>query len=40
MLLRGHGLYAWGKSIAEVWRHLEALEFLFETEARRQMAGW
>lgn len=40
VLLRGHGLYTWGKSIAEVWRHLEALEFLFETEARRQMAGW
>ncbi len=40
VLLRGHGLYTWGKSIAEVWRHVEALEFLFETEARRQIAGW
>lgn len=40
VLLHGHGLYTWGKSIAEVWRHVEALEFLFEAEARRQMAGW
>ena len=40
VLLQGHGLYTWGKSIAEVWRHLEAYEFLFEAEARRQMAGW
>ncbi len=40
VLLHGHGLYTWGKSIAEVWRHIEALEFLFQVEARRQMAGW
>lgn len=38
VLLRRHGLYTWGQSVAEAWRHLEALEFLFETEARRLMA--
>lgn len=35
VLLRRHGLYTWGESIAGAWRHLEALEFLFEVEARR-----
>jgi methylthioribulose-1-phosphate dehydratase len=40
VLLSRHGLYTWGKSIAEARRHVEALEFLFEAEARRQMAGW
>jgi methylthioribulose-1-phosphate dehydratase len=34
-LLRRHGLYVWGDSIASAKRHLEALEFLFEVEARR-----
>ncbi len=34
-LLRRHGIYTWGDSIADAWRHLEALEFLFEVEARR-----
>ncbi len=38
VLLRRHGLYTWGESIAAAWRHLEALEFLFEVEARR-LAG-
>jgi methylthioribulose-1-phosphate dehydratase len=27
-LIRGHGLYAWGKDLAEAQRHLEAMEFL------------
>jgi methylthioribulose-1-phosphate dehydratase len=35
VLLRRHGLYTWGESVAGAWRHLEALEFLFEVEARR-----
>ena len=35
VLLHRQGLYAWGGSIAECWRHLEALEFLFEVESRR-----
>lgn len=38
VLLRRHGLYTWGESVAGAWRHLEALEFLFEVEARR-LAG-
>lgn len=29
-LLAGHGLYTWGKSIAEAKRHIEVFEFLFE----------
>ena len=29
-LLAGHGLYTWGKTIAEAKRHIEVLEFLFE----------
>jgi methylthioribulose-1-phosphate dehydratase len=35
VLLSCHGLYTWGESVAEARRHLEALEFLFEVEARR-----
>lgn len=31
-LIRGHGLYAWGASIAEARHRVEALEFLFECE--------
>ena len=31
-LLEGHGLYSWGKSIAEAKRHIEVLEFLFACE--------
>jgi len=37
VLLTRHGLYTWGQSVAEARRHLEALEFLFEIEARRVM---
>jgi methylthioribulose-1-phosphate dehydratase len=29
-LLAGHGLYAWGNSVAEAKRHVESFEFLFE----------
>jgi methylthioribulose-1-phosphate dehydratase len=29
-LLSGHGLYTWGRTIAEAERHVEILEFLFE----------
>jgi methylthioribulose-1-phosphate dehydratase len=38
VLLSRHGLYTWGQSVAEARRHLEALEFLFEVEARRLMS--
>ena len=30
LLIRGHGLYAWGGDIAEARRHVEGFEFLFE----------
>jgi len=39
VLLSAHGLYTWGKSVAEARRHLEALEFLFEVEGRRITGG-
>ena len=29
-LIRGHGLYAWGKNAEEAERHVEGFEFLFE----------
>jgi methylthioribulose-1-phosphate dehydratase len=31
-LVRGHGLYAWGKDLPEARRHLEGLEFLISCE--------
>ncbi len=33
-LLRRHGLYTWGKDIAEAKRHVEILEFLLEVRGR------
>lgn len=39
VLLRRHGLYTWGQSVAEARRHLEVLEFLFEVEMRRLAGG-
>ena len=39
VLLSRHGLYTWGNSVGEARRHLEALEFLFEVEARRALGG-
>lgn len=34
-LIAGHGLYTWGRDVGEARRHVEALEFLLECEARR-----
>lgn len=31
-LIEGHGIYAWGVSVAEAVRHLEALDFILECE--------
>jgi methylthioribulose-1-phosphate dehydratase len=31
-LIAGHGLYAWGRNVAEARRHIEAFEFLFSCE--------
>lgn len=33
-LIAGHGVYTWGESVAEAWRHLEVFEFLFEVMQR------
>ncbi|MGH9786863.1 MAG: methylthioribulose 1-phosphate dehydratase [Terriglobia bacterium] len=38
-LLRGHGLYTWGRDLAEAKRHVEILEFLLEVSGRRFAAG-
>ncbi len=35
-LIKGHGLYTWGATMAEAMRHLEAFEFLFECELTMQ----
>ena len=34
LLLRGHGLYTWGRDLAEARRHVEIFEFLFEVVGR------
>jgi methylthioribulose-1-phosphate dehydratase len=33
-LIRKHGLYTWGQTLADAERHVEILEFLFETIGR------
>ena len=38
-LLRRHGLYTWGKDLAEAKRHLEILEFLLEVLGRTNRAA-
>jgi methylthioribulose-1-phosphate dehydratase len=38
-LLRGHGLYTWGETLAEAERHVEILEFLFEVVGRTSGAA-
>jgi len=39
-LIDGHGLYAWGRNMAEARRHLEAFEFLFHCELElRKLRG-
>ena len=35
-LIRGHGLYAWGRTVAEARHRVEALEFLFECELQER----
>ena len=37
ILIRQHGLYTWGKDLASAARHVEILEFLFESVGRRRM---
>jgi methylthioribulose-1-phosphate dehydratase len=38
-LLRRHGLYTWGATVADAERHVEILEFLFETIGRTASFG-
>ena len=35
LILRRHGLYAWGRDLKEAKRHVEILEFLLEAAGRR-----
>ena len=39
ILLRRHGLYTWGDTLADAARHVEILEFLFETVGRSASLG-
>lgn len=39
-LIRRHGLYTWGKDLAEAKRQLEILEFLFEAMGRKRGMAW
>src|SRR5262249_46604794 len=38
-LLRGHGLYTWGRNVDEARRHIEILEFLLEVIGRTRFPG-
>jgi methylthioribulose-1-phosphate dehydratase len=38
VLLRRHGLYTWGRDLAEAKRHVEVLEFLLEVTGREYCA--
>jgi methylthioribulose-1-phosphate dehydratase len=38
-LLAGHGLYAWGKTIAEARRHVMAFEFLMTCDLHKRRLG-
>ncbi|MGH7673001.1 MAG: methylthioribulose 1-phosphate dehydratase [Gemmatimonadales bacterium] len=39
-LLRHHGLYTWGRDLAEAKRHVEILEFLLEVMGRKRGMTW
>ena len=39
ILLQRHGLYTWGESVEDAVRHVEILEFLFETIGRTAAYG-
>ena len=39
-LLRRHGLYTWGETVAQAVRHVEIVEFLLEAVARSEAASW
>ena len=35
-LIRGHGFYTWGETVADAMRHVEAFDFLFRCELMQQ----
>ncbi|MFM7389880.1 MAG: methylthioribulose 1-phosphate dehydratase [Vampirovibrionales bacterium] len=37
VLLVGHGLYAWGRTVSEARRHVESLLYLFEVNVRKKV---
>ena len=39
-LIRRHGLYTWGRDLAEAKRQVETLEFLFEVMGRKRGTTW
>jgi methylthioribulose-1-phosphate dehydratase len=39
-LIRRHGLYTWGRDLAEAKRQVEILEFLFEVMGRKRGMTW
>jgi hypothetical protein len=39
-LLRGHGLYTWGRDLSEAKRQVEVLEFLLEVTGRKRGIAW
>jgi len=39
-LIRRHGLYTWGRDLAEAKRQVEILEFLFEVMGRKRGMAW
>jgi len=39
-LIRRHGLYTWGRDLAEAKRQVETLEFLFEVMGRKRGMTW
>jgi methylthioribulose-1-phosphate dehydratase len=40
LLIRSHGLYTWGRDLAEAKRQVEILEFLFEVMGRKRGTTW
>jgi methylthioribulose-1-phosphate dehydratase len=36
LILQGHGIYCWGEDTAAAFRHLEALEYMFDLVFRRR----
>ena len=39
-LLRRHGMYTWGETLAQAVRHVEIVEFLLEAVARSEEQPW